>query len=907
MSQNSKLSLNFDFQLRTEVIELLKKEASSFPYPKDLKKAWEAHEKFLKRFPLRNNSSAIDKLSKDDIYPLKEDIRNNKDYFFYRLEHPTKALGKYGIYRNQAYENVIAKFDMFKKSLKIALDDKTPLSSKIDEKWGDIPGLGGDRQIIKKIIFMYYSDEIVPIFSSAMARFILIYMGIGDNELDKFSLAYFKKKYNDLSVGEEFELLNSILLEIKDRISRTKTWNNAYYMRFLVKMFYEKDYNLLKKEILKAGKEKHKKFWKKNRRFIKNILRDIRNLFKSKSKVNKDDIGKLNELKEKLLPEVQKIFEFSSPAGNSSEEDLIFMNDKNFRGILVAAENDDEDTIANLLPKVKFLATKTCSAWLCIFNPNKYFPVWGSKKRPGIPSPKIVEALDFFRKFKFDFDKIKDYFLFVNAVRIVAKDADVNIPDMVEVAHYLSEWGKANQIKGGKETELRSTELTLYNYFKHKNFVFPNEIVNSFYLGLKTKGFVILAGLTGSGKTKIALKFIEMIEKSVCAENTENQGNIEGGCLHKFLSVRPDWTDPKYLLGYYNPIREKYENPDMYQFINEAYEDFIQNGPHAKPYFIVLDEMNLAHVEYYFADLLSVSESGRVEPSSTESSVQKNYLTREKLKFIPDNIAGIDGVRNLELPPNLYIIGTINVDETTFTISPKVIDRAFVIEFRDINLEEYKSILLENIREDNSRSDSSGFDDLAERILNDLRKDGKFTAFFKEDIRDILKEEADKLRGFYDNLDKLNRALALMDLHFGYRVIDEIIMFLKNAMEAKEEGIIHFDELNEIFDLAVMIKIHPKFHGSIRRLEKPLLIMLLYALQNEVDEKLSELSADELFEKFKKVSGEESEGDKMTVIVKILDKLQAMNKSENDILRYTAIKCLRMLRDLYDYGFASYI
>nr|PZN68637.1 MAG: hypothetical protein DIU55_13875 [Bacillota bacterium] len=121
--------------------------------------------------------------------------------------------------------------------------------------------------------------------------------------------------------------------------------------------------------------------------------------------------------------------------------------------------------------------------------------------------------------------------------------------------------------------------------------------------------------------------------------------------------------------------------------VADAEEDTVENEPQdepIRPYIVVLDEMNLARVEYYLADVLSVLESGRREDGFTRGEI---YLHGR-----PGDVLTSDGLRvppRLRLPPNLYFVGTVNVDETTFAFSPKVLDRAFTIEVKDVDLTDY--------------------------------------------------------------------------------------------------------------------------------------------------------------------------------------------------------------------------
>jgi len=288
-----------------------------------------------------------------------------------------------------------------------------------------------------------------------------------------------------------------------------------------------------------------------------------------------------------------------------------------------------------------------------------------------------------------------------------------------------------------------------------------------------------------------------------------------------FLSVRPDWRDSKPLLGYYNPLTGKYHKTPLLEFILRAKGDYEKNKEKAIPYFIILDEMNLAHVEYYFADFLSVLESGRDESGFTRESIKlHNDDAVETFQSIP---------KELKLPPNLYIIGTVNMDETTYSFSPKVLDRAFTIEFHDVNLKKYPPEKTELTWEEIKK--------LRNDILNDLRRGGRFLAVYKKgknnqeksDIEEALEELKNADNGkYWQILQQLNKALEPYDLHFGYRVVDEIALFFKNAKESWRAGIVAFENNNdenninnEIFDLVLLMKILPKFHGNRKKLEKP--------------------------------------------------------------------------------------
>jgi 5-methylcytosine-specific restriction endonuclease McrBC GTP-binding regulatory subunit McrB len=206
--------------------------------------------------------------------------------------------------------------------------------------------------------------------------------------------------------------------------------------------------------------------------------------------------------------------------------------------------------------------------------------------------------------------------------------------------------------------------------------------------------------------------------------------------------------------------------------------------------------MNLAHVEYYFADFLSVLESGRDEEGFTREGIKLHNVDEiETNQKIP---------KEIKLPPNLYIIGTVNIDETTYMFSPKVLDRAFTIEFYDVDLDNYPP-KIQKISDMHSK--------IRDLIYNDLKRNGRFLLAPKDELNNAVMDFPNEYK---EVLKTINKVLEVYDLHFGYRVFDEICLFFKNAKESWERGIVAFENEDEIFDLAMLMKILPKFHGNRR-------------------------------------------------------------------------------------------
>jgi 5-methylcytosine-specific restriction protein B len=203
-------------------------------------------------------------------------------------------------------------------------------------------------------------------------------------------------------------------------------------------------------------------------------------------------------------------------------------------------------------------------------------------------------------------------------------------------------------------TDLDGAVRHFANESQANHFVVDLVTARRYAASLLTKRFVILTGLSGSGKTKLAHAFAAWI--------------AESDTQYRVIAVGADWTTNENLLGYQDALR-----PEIYRKPTNGALDLMLRARDdtERPYFLILDEMNLSHVERYFADMLSAIESGE----------------QIALHSASEDLPGGDGDTlhvppRLALPKNLFIVGTVNVDETTYMFSPKVLDRANVIEFR---------------------------------------------------------------------------------------------------------------------------------------------------------------------------------------------------------------------------------
>jgi MoxR-like ATPase len=162
-----------------------------------------------------------------------------------------------------------------------------------------------------------------------------------------------------------------------------------------------------------------------------------------------------------------------------------------------------------------------------------------------------------------------------------------------------------------------------------------------FHLALQSRGFVVLCGISGTGKTWLAEAYADAIRAEVC-----------------LVPVAPNWTSNEDLIGYFNPLDKLYHDTEFSRFLRRAAAAYAENEDSPKPYVLILDEMNLARAEHYFAKFLSAME--------------RRQYGDPMIELGPDDA--------VQLPPNLSVVGTVNFDETTHGFSNKVYDRAQVIE-----------------------------------------------------------------------------------------------------------------------------------------------------------------------------------------------------------------------------------
>ena len=434
-------------------------------------------------------------------------------------------------------------------------------------------------------------------------------------------------------------------------------------------------------------------------------------------------------------------------------------------------------------------------------------------------------------KLKFARDDYLIYNVFAKQVR-----DRYGLEDLAEVDAVFSRYVDAD----GK-VDL-SPVISFNAYVTTYGFHFSPDLLATYYLSLQTKPFAILTGISGTGKTKLAQLFAKWMSAVVESEVTV-----------AFVPVRPDWTDSRGLLGFHNLITGTYSATDFLRLLLRATINL--QSDRLRPYFVILDEMNLAKVEYYFADFLSAMESRRlgegnsveqecltlhnqprcVLAAGNEGIVDPSYYHEKRFtclvrceqcpfaslvnegyhqdgefeykearatSFAPQHFVP----PRLTVPLNVYFSGTVNVDETTYTFSPKVLDRANTIEFGDVRLDTYFSV---------TRTDGATASTADEQTIEVFTNNRRFTLLPKQ-VPELRSDP--ELAPYRDQLVRLNQLLEPFEMHFGYRVADEVLLYLWNARELNDPAF----ALDVAFDHQIYQKVLPKFHGSQAKLQKPL-------------------------------------------------------------------------------------
>lgn len=211
-----------------------------------------------------------------------------------------------------------------------------------------------------------------------------------------------------------------------------------------------------------------------------------------------------------------------------------------------------------------------------------------------------------------------------------------------------------------------------------------NNIYRPYITAIKSKPFLLLAGISGTGKSRI----VRELARACWEEGTKEYKDPKPKNF-EMVQVKPNWHDSSELIGYVSRVSGSpvFVAGDFLKFVAKAWEN-----PDV-PYFLCLDEMNLAPVEQYFAEYLSVVESRKADENgmiTTDPILKKSG--EDWYRILTSELTSDENVRNqflndgIAIPPNLIVVGTVNMDETTFSFSRKVLDRAMTIEMNEVDL-----------------------------------------------------------------------------------------------------------------------------------------------------------------------------------------------------------------------------
>ena len=347
----------------------------------------------------------------------------------------------------------------------------------------------------------------------------------------------------------------------------------------------------------------------------------------------------------------------------------------------------------------------------------------------------------------------------------------------------------------------------------------------SFFTALRTKPFMLLAGISGTGKSRIVRKLAQAtVTEELQSANGYTGGNFAKNrwTLHspanfELIQVKPNWHNSMDVIGYLSNI------PSPHYVFTPFIEFIVKAWQHPEvPFFLCLDEMNLAPVEEYFAEFLSAIESRSFE--------DKEYMTDPIIKpfnsfgedvakmmvnaLFPNFTAGdTESVttkiikhfrtKGLTLPKNLIVIGTVNMDETTFSFSRKVLDRAMSLEMNEVDYDSF----LTDTTDDDLKAIVKAFEENKDMKLNDLLVDRHIEA------KEIIEELGEDAQFAIDYLKRINALLEGTPFKLGYRAANEALIYLQASHE--------FGQTNRIaaLDNFTLMKILSRIEGDETKLK----------------------------------------------------------------------------------------
>ena len=310
---------------------------------------------------------------------------------------------------------------------------------------------------------------------------------------------------------------------------------------------------------------------------------------------------------------------------------------------------------------------------------------------------------------------------------------------------------------------------------------------------IKSKPFLLLAGISGTGKSRIVRELAR-----ACWDVDSEEYKAHKPKNFEMVQVKPNWHDSSELIGYVSRIDGvRYVVGPFLKFMVKAIQD-----PNT-PYFLCLDEMNLAPVEQYFAEFLSVVESRKVDKDgNVVTDPLVDYSSTEEYKSLIDQLFCDDIERNayltevggkrLTIPQNLIVVGTVNMDETTFSFSRKVLDRAMTIEMNKVDLMAGLTNRHENIGK-------IEFADIIGKAVEGV------------DVYAAHKGVCDKAITY---LKSINAALDKTPFKVAYRTRNELLLYVVNNLSWKTDNELEDFVIARALDEITCMKILTRIEGD---------------------------------------------------------------------------------------------
>ncbi|PZW75571.1 hypothetical protein DFS21_11288 [Pseudomonas sp. 2848] len=331
----------------------------------------------------------------------------------------------------------------------------------------------------------------------------------------------------------------------------------------------------------------------------------------------------------------------------------------------------------------------------------------------------------------------------------------------------VSRKAPATPLSLANSTRASDLLIRLQSKIESEGYAFSVAELANFYLAMMVSPLVILSGISGTGKSLLPRKFAKYAKSEF-----------------KLVPVQPQWSDNSDLFGYVPTLcPSEYIEGALITSLVTAKEN-----PSTLT-ITLLDEMNLAPVEHYFSDFLSIAETRRRDAGA----IVTDSLPIELPKIPTEPLNKYSYLENIGLPHNLRVIGTANMDETTHSFSPKVLDRAFTIEFDDPDLTSFASFTV-TAEEDFSK-------------LADLIIDAKNPISIQEAYQNS-QALFDEVAGL---LQEVQNILSPAGIKFGYRTRDAVLLYLHFWKQLGLEDII---SANAALDFCLLQKVLPKISGS---------------------------------------------------------------------------------------------